>query len=137
MLISVNPVAFHLRILYNQDMSSDPYDPVHNPTCYKDWDAEKALQDAVASHTLQVESYVDQTRRHFEQAAPAAAMSIINIALYGSNERTKLTAAQYITDRMLGRIGEEKINAQDDLLKNFLADVVSTAEQIANGGTPS
>lgn len=113
-------------------MSNGPYDPVHNPRCYEEWDAEKALADAVAADRLEIESYEDQTRRHLKQAAPAAAMSIIKTALYSTNERLKYQASQYIVDRMLGRIGEEKLSGSDSPLEAFLADVV----QFANtGGT--
>lgn len=114
-------------------MSNGPYDPVHNPRCYAEWDVEKALQDAVAADQLEVESYEDQTRRHLKQAAPAAAMSIIKTALYSHNEKLKYQASQYIVDRMLGRIGEEKQSGETSPLEALLGEVVQTVEDYANG----
>jgi hypothetical protein len=115
--------------------SDDGHDRVYNPTSYKDWDVEQALADAVSERTLLSTSYEEQTKRHLDQAAPAAAMSIVNIALYSHDERRKLDASKYVVDRLLGRIGEEKQSAQGNPLEALLGDVVRTAEELANGSS--
>jgi len=113
--------------------ADDGHDRVYHPTSYKDWDVDQALADAVSERTLLSTSYEEQTRRHLDQAAPAAAMSIINIALYSHDERRKLDASKYVVDRLLGRIGEEKADGKGSPLESLLADVVQTAEALANG----
>jgi hypothetical protein len=109
---------------------------------YQEWRdsgaMEQALQDAVANKTLLNQPYEEQTRSHLDQAAPAAARSIIGIALYSTDEKRRLEAAKYVVDRQLGRIGEEKQNSlQTNPLEDLLADVVQTAEAFVKGSTES
>jgi hypothetical protein len=111
----------------------DGHDRVYNPTSYADWDVEQALADAVSSKILLNDSYEEQTRRHLEQSAPAAAMSIVQIALYSHDERRKLDASKYIVDRMLGKIGEEKDNGKGSPLESLLGEVVQYAEDLTRG----
>lgn len=110
------------------------YNRMYNPTSPDDWDVEAALQDAVKNQTLLNQSYEDQTRNVIEEAAPAAAQSICGLALYSTNERIRLDAAKYVCDRVLGRIGDEKQSGATAPLEALLADVVQTAETLANGG---
>lgn len=108
---------------------ADDKDRLFNPVSYSDWDADAALQACVAEYQIMGTSYEEQTRQHLAQAAPAAARSIINIALYSHDERTRLRAAQYVVDRNLGRIPEALQNGNGkDPLEDLLADVVVTAE---------
>lgn len=120
----------------NSDDTGKAWDSVTNPRSYADWNVEQALADAVTEKEMGIADYGTQTRRHLEQAAPAAARSIINLALYSTTEKTRLDAAKYIVDRQLGRIGDEKIDsAALQPLEALLADVVTTAERLANNGT--
>lgn len=92
----------------------------------------QALSDATSEKILLNTSYEAQTRGHLERAAPAAARSIIGIALYSTDEKTRLRAAQYVIDRQLGRIGEAKQVSKVNPLEDLLADVVQTAESFVN-----
>lgn len=121
--MSKETLAFKKGPIYNQSMTNS-----NEPQSYEEWDVQQALDDAIAEKTLLSTSYEDQTRNHLQRAAPAAARSIINIALYSQTERLRLQAAQYIIDRNLGRIGEEKQSSQTNPLEDLLADVVQTAE---------
>jgi hypothetical protein len=44
----------------------------------------------------------DLAKAVFERNAVSAAMTISNLALHAVNENTKLRAAQYVTDRVMG-----------------------------------
>lgn len=113
--------------------SDDGHDRVYKPTSYADWDVDQALADAVSERALLNTSYEEQTRRHLDQAAPAAAMSIINIALYSHDERRKLDASKYVVDRLLGKIGEEKDHGKGTPLESLLGEVVQYAEDLTKG----
>ena len=53
----------------------------------------------------------------FNRNAISAAMTISNMALHASNENTRLRAAQYVTDRVLGPLNQANpIGAVDDAL---------------------
>lgn len=69
-------------------------------------------------------------RRIFEENAPIAAARIAHLASNAASEQVALRAAQYITDRVLGKVGED----QDvrDPLEQFLADMAQNAEDHAN-----
>jgi hypothetical protein len=61
-------------------------------------------EEALASLTLERdvhpgESSEDQARRIISENAPAAAMSIVNLALRADNDRVRLQAAQFVYDR--------------------------------------
>lgn len=106
-------------------------DKIHNPASYEEWDMKAALREASAIKDVGQISYADQTRHKFDEAAPAAAQQIINIALWGLDERRKLDAAKYIVDRVLGRIGEEKMaDGKENPLEAMLGDVVRQAENL-------
>lgn len=105
-----------------------PEDRVYRPKSYEDWDIDQAIEDALTQNVLLEESYETQTRNHLERAAPLAAQSIVQIALYSHDERRRLDAAKYIVDRQLGRIGEERNSSLQNPLEDLLAEVVQTAE---------
>lgn len=58
----------------------------------------------VAERELTGETTAKQGKRLFEENAPAAAKTIIMIAKHGANERTRLQAATYVIERVLGRV---------------------------------
>lgn len=97
----------------------------------RDYDPDAALLACVEEHTVMGTSYESQTRNTLEQAAPLAAQTIVNIAMYSVNEKLRLEAARYIVDRNLGRIGDERMDsAKSSPLEELLGDVVREAEHL-------
>lgn len=106
-------------------MSYDPNDPR--------WDSDEALQNLKMEKTLRPdETYEELTRRLLEEASPQAAQSIIHLALHGTNENTRLNAAKYITDSL---IGNDANGPTKQKWEELVADAVSDAEVHANVGT--
>lgn len=101
----------------------------------KNWDPEIALQSLVQEQEVLGLTPQAQALQILKDNAPYAASSIVHLALYGDNERTRLAAAQYVVDRNLGRIGDEKQdNTTDDPINRLLAEVVTDIEKYANEG---
>lgn len=107
------------------------------------WDAQVALQDVVKMRSeLDVPS-AELTRRILDEAGPASARSIVDLALWSDNERVRLQAAQYIVNRQLGVPNDVPDNmkggaAGNQPLEDLLGEVVSTAEDFVRqaGGKP-
>lgn len=74
------------------------------------------------------ESSLQRTKRIFEENAPFAASAIIDLMHNAPNDNTRLRAAGYIVDRVLGPVGKEE---QQDALKDFLDGI----ESLANGNS--
>jgi hypothetical protein len=75
---------------------ADSYDPT-DPK----WDSDEALENLKMER--QVNPDLDNerlTKKLFDEASPLAAQTIINLALHGTNENTRLNAARYITDKV-------------------------------------
>jgi hypothetical protein len=69
-------------------------------------------------------------RRIFEENAPIAAARIAHLASNANSEQVALRAATYITDRVLGKVGDD--SDVKDPLEQFLADMATNAENHAN-----
>lgn len=99
------------------------------------WDSDEALESLKMERSIRTEETNEQlTRRILEENGPAAAMSIVHIALHSQNDNTRLNAAKYIVDHITG----EDTNAARQSWEDLVGDVVSQAEIFANssGGTP-
>jgi hypothetical protein len=64
--------------------------------------------------------------RIFDENAPFAAMAIIDLVHNAVNDNTKLRAAVYVVDRVLGPVGKEE---QVDALDKFLKGIEGMANQ--------
>ncbi len=82
----------------------------------------KELEDIYAGE----ENPRERATRVFEENAPFAAAAIIDLVHNAANDNTKLRAAQYVVDRVLGPVGKEE---QTDALDEFLKGI----EKLANG----
>lgn len=117
---------YHARDDYHEDTrherrkgSGEPYD--------EEWLPAAALQGLEHERLVNPsESTEELATRLFRENAPVAAMSIIQLAKGALNENTRLRAAQYVTDRVLGPANNpnpgEKGNPWDDLLKDITRD---------------
>jgi hypothetical protein len=70
------------------------------------------------------ETVTQQSQRMFQENAPAAVKSIIMLAKHGTNERIRLQAAQYVVERVLGRVQDNPPKAEDDPYQILLAECV-------------
>lgn len=80
---------------------------------------------------LREDSAEDTMRRIFRENAAEIALGIVKIAKYDGNGNTRLRAAQYVTDRILGRIGDDLGEA--DPIKEFVGSFIKNVEEHANG----
>lgn len=87
--------------------------------------AEKELEDLFGGPD---ETAGQRTKRLFEEAAPFAAAAIIDLVNNAGNDNTKLRAATYVVDRVLGPVGKDD---QENALNEFLAGI----EALANGSS--
>jgi hypothetical protein len=98
----------------------------------KYWDSDEALEALKMERAVNTDETNEQlTRRILEESGPAAAYSIVHIALHGTNENTRLRASQYVTDFVTGDDSSSNRQTWEDLV----GDVVSKAELFANANT--
>ena len=97
-----------------------------------DWLPDSAVEALNQERTFTQETPPEMSRRIFRENAPNAAASIVHIALYGSNERLRLDAAKYITDRVLGRVGDDVGRDDDSPLDVMIKNMQLAAESHAN-----
>jgi hypothetical protein len=74
-----------------------------------------------------------QSRNIFLEHAPAAAATIAHIALHDPSSRMRFDASKYITERVLGRAGDD--GGGSDPLEGFLEKLSKAAEEHANSGS--
>lgn len=98
----------------------DPTDEQLASTVYKRGAERSSLERAV----YRDETEEQMARRIFRQALPAAASSIVDIAMNSQNDRTKLDASKYIVERNLGKVGDDAAFVGD----NALAELVKGLE---------
>lgn len=72
-------------------------------------------------------------RRIFRQALPNAAAGIVDIAMNSNNDRTRLTACQYIVERNLGKVGDDAAFAGDNALAAFVKGIEDDLKSNATG----
>lgn len=75
--------------------------------------------------------------RIFADAAPDAARSILDLAENAASERVRLSAAQYVVDRVCGKIGDEKDTGVKSPLEELLSGVVLEPSAVERGWRPS
>ena len=81
-----------------------------------DDEAEQAL--------LALEDESTETKRVFQEAAPDSARAIVRISHFGSNERTRLAASQYVIDRVLGRIQDTATKPVDSPYADVMREII-------------
>jgi len=87
--------------------------------------ADKELEDLFGGEG---ETAGQRTKRLFDENAPFAAAAIIDLVHNAGNDNTKLRAATYVVDRVLGPVGKDD---QEQALNEFLKGI----EALANGAT--
>ena len=100
-----------------------------------DWDPDTALTALADEAGVMDYSPAEQATKVFEQGVALAATSIMHIAMHSPNEKLRLDASRYVVDRLLGRVGEEKVTSTaKDPFEALLGDVIMQVEEHANGG---
>jgi hypothetical protein len=89
----------------------------------REWDPDEALSNLEAERkAFDDEAPEDRTRRLFKENADGAAMSIVHLAHHAVNENVRLKAAQYVTDRVLGRIQDSTALSDEDPFVRFMKE---------------
>lgn len=96
----------------------------------KPWDPADCIEQLKSETVMLDDGDERQTaERIYKQGAPIAAASIVHLAQHAASEHTRLHAAKYVTDRVLGGVISSDGNVDKDPFKDFLKRV----EAVANG----
>ena len=113
----------------NSNNGQDPTPQLDSLNPSSLWDNDAAFDSLKMERAVRPDETPEQmTRRLLEQAAPQAALSIIQIALSSSNDNTRFKAASYITDK----IYDDTAAATKAKWEDLVGDVVDQAEMYAN-----
>jgi hypothetical protein len=106
----------------------------HHPADDPDWLPDDVVEAINNERTMvfPTETKAQSARRIFQEGAPGAAAAIVHIAMYGSNERLRLDAAKYISDRVLGRPGDDLGQGEETPLDAMIKNMNAAAEAFAN-----
>jgi hypothetical protein len=104
------------------------------------WDPESALTSLVLEDHIEDEQ--DERRaadRIFRESLPMSAKSITHLAAFGTTERIRLQASQYVVDRVMGKIRDAtSLDGTEDPFLDLLGAVqVSNEEEAAIGRASS
>jgi hypothetical protein len=66
-----------------------------------------------------------QAKEVFTNNVRQAAQSIVNLALTGQSERIRLSASQYVVDRIMGKPGQEVEAGPDKPLEKMFRELLS------------
>lgn len=99
------------------------------------WDPDQAAASLSMESVVHTsETSEDMAQRLLREALPSAVMSATHLAVHSTNERTRLAAAQYVIDRVLGRVDTNPMGGKgaEDPLKALLGSFVLDVENAAN-----
>ena len=72
-------------------------------------------------------SEIEAARRMFREGLIPAVQSIIDLAAYGKNESTRLSASRYIVERNLGKVADRLLT--NDAWSELLGEITATVEE--------
>jgi len=93
-----------------------------------------ALMGEATTDTIPLLDPVEAAATLFRTNARAAAQQIVDISLYSQNERLKLDASKYITERVLGPVSQPLQGAKNPI-RETIEGLISEAEYFANTQT--
>lgn len=85
---------------------------------------DEELEGLTLEQTLTGESQQAYAQRIFQDNAVAAAYAITKLAKYGAAERIRLQAAQYVVERVLGRVQDNPPKPEADPYETLLMQCV-------------
>lgn len=98
------------------------------------WVPDDALAALVTERDLHAgETEEQMARRLMIENVGAAVMSIVNVAMHGSTERSRLDASKYIVERVLGRVGDDAFGgtrSPAELLVESVTDYVHSQDGV-------
>lgn len=87
--------------------------------------------DDIRSELFGEMSDAQRARQIINQNASMAAAQLVDLAVNGVSERTRLSASGMILDRVLGPVGKDE---QQDALQDFIEGIASLARGSASDG---
>lgn len=94
----------------------------------RSWIPDAAIEGLKMERDLHPEkSNIEFTRELFRQNAPAAAASIVHLAIHSPNEKVRSDNARYVIERVLGRPGEENPHGRTPL-EALMEGIISVDE---------
>ncbi len=110
------------------DLARNRTDPIVTPDDLKL--TKEEIQSLESERLFRNESEVDAANRLFKESLLPVAAAVVHTALFGRNERTKLTAQQMILDRTMGRVQDNPPEPERDPFKELLASCVRDLDEI-------
>lgn len=107
----------------------DPSDDELASITFNNTAAARGREAAARPYTSLEKSYFSNeteemmARRIFRQALPSAAAGVVDIAMNSTNDRTRLTACQYIVERNLGKVGDDAAFGSENALQAFVKGI--------------
>lgn len=90
-----------------------------------EWNVEDALRSLEIEKSVHSdEDSKDIADRIYDENVVASALAISHLAIHSPNEKIRMDAAKYVTERVMGRIGDEKATGEDNPLEKLLADIL-------------
>jgi len=90
-----------------------------------EWNVEDALRSLEIEKSVHHdEDAKDIADRIYDENVVASALAISHLAIHSPNEKIRMDAAKYVTERVMGRIGDEKATEGDNPLEKLLADIL-------------
>ena len=113
------------------DEEPTPFSSSGKPKDY--WDSDEADELLKMERTMNPdETNRALTQRLFEEAGPQAALTLIHLAQHATNENTRMNSAKYVTERILGKIGDGETD-EESPLDRIVKEMNNKLESYANG----
>lgn len=105
------------------------------PGMSSSWVPDDALKALVTERTLHDDESEEMlARRLLRENLPTAVLGIIHTAQHGESSRIRLDAQKYITERVLGRVGDDAYGADTSPVEAFMKMFAGQVEEHANSG---
>ena len=95
------------------------------------WDPDTELQSLEMDRTMDgyadpssTTSVGDAVNRVFREGAALAAKSIVHLSQHSPSERVRLSAAQVVIDRVIGRVADQTPTGVTDPITELLQDIL-------------
>lgn len=95
------------------------------------WDPDRVKRALDTELSVEgVHAHRSITARKLREAAPVCADAIAHLASWSTNESVRLKAAQYILDRVYGKVGNDGLKVKDDegSLETMVEDLYDEAQ---------
>lgn len=95
----------------------------------QEWDPDAALESLKMEDDIHTtETNAVTAKRLLEENVPGAVLAIVHLSQNSHNERIRLDAAKYVTDRVLGKISDVNAAGVEDPFAS-IAEWLTSSEQ--------